>query len=362
MNKKIKSKKIHKTKLSKKLKSKSKSYKKVSNRKNYNKKNHSKKIYRGGSNAVLEAEAKSTPVNSKVDRIAMFFDNKASNLEGLDDCTNVIKIKVYDNGSDRSDYLEIKKGILKLQIEDNVADPDEPENRGKYINYMISDREGSLFYDELSGIPTKELNLLSKLFEKNPLFDKITDIIIDFDRTFTRCEGIRRTENILEAAQEFFRKTLFVKSYYIQELTNQKLDDNLLEHHFLNLLMGGIKRRQAMKDFLEICIKKGKKILILTSNPLPHKKPMLFPDVIRLVLDLPKPTPKPTKELYLEMMKSLNIEIHTIVDSKGDYEKTTDGKEMQKSDEIKKRNLCNSINTDDLKEELRKTIPDLNIL
>jgi hypothetical protein len=397
MNKKIKSKKIHKINLSKKLKSKSKSYKKVSNRKISNRKisnrkNYSKKIYRGGANAVPEAETKSTPVNSKVDRIAMFFDNKASNLEGLDDCPNVIKIKVYDNGSDLSDYSKIEEGIVKLQIEDNVADPDEKGHRegmiihkGKYINYMINDRNKSLFYDELSGIKTKELNLLYNVFLTNSLFDKITDIIIDFDRTFTKCEGIRSTVNILEAAKDFFRMSLFDKSFYIQELTNQKLDENLLEHHFLNLLMGGIKRRQAMKDFLNICIEKGKTILILTSNPLPNNYPMLFPDVVRLVLDLPKPIPNPvplqvppptprevtqmkeklkkeTEQLYFEMMKSLNIEIITIVDDRGRYKKTKDGKEMQKSDVIKDKVSCNSINIDDLIVDLRKTIPDLNIL
>jgi hypothetical protein len=340
MNKKIKSKKIHKTKLSKKLKSKSKSYKKISNRKisnkkisnrkKYNKKNYSKKIYRGGANVVpeAEAEAKSTAENSKVDRIAMFFDNDKVNFEdkerGLDlkkICPNVIKIKVEDNKQHKIfKYDIIIEQLKKLESEDEVV-------KNTYTNYII-DGSSLLWFDGVSGITTEQLNSLSGLFKSGELFE-ITDIILDFDRTFTLTEGLFSLPNILKIT-EYLYKPRF------SEITDEEHEQN-----FINLIMGGKRRVEAMKNFLNICNDNNKKITILTNNASPLKHPKHFPKIINFVLGKDE-----SEKLFIDIITTKN----------------KDGLSITSKPKIISDMFCNSIDTKDLIAELRKNIPDLNIL
>jgi hypothetical protein len=274
MNKKIKSKKIHKTKLSKKLKSKSKSYKKIynkkiSNRKKYNKKNYSKKIYRGGANTVPKSQPPTE--KRKANKIALFFDNEIKNFVGLENCLNVIQIKVKDNNKDEDKcnkgfyYDNIMEQVKEIEKFDTV----EPNT---YTNYINCNSRELLWFDGVSGITTEQLNSLCRLFESNKDFDKITDIILDFDRTFTLTEGLFALPNILAIAKHLYKN----KS---PEITYEEHANN-----FVNLIMGGKIRREAMKNFLNICKTQNKKITILTNNVTPLINPEQFPSIINLIL------------------------------------------------------------------------------
>lgn len=135
-----------------------------------------------------------------------------------------------------------------------------------YQNYI--NNEEYIIYDEKSGITVEQLKQLNSFVTNDT--NKITDIIFDFDRTFTMVEGIYRDNTLLETAQY---------------LNTKKENDNINVNNFLDLIMGGNARRLAMKQLLETCLTQNINIKILTNNDLPNLVPTLMPNVINLILD-----------------------------------------------------------------------------
>ena len=241
------------------------SYKKSCKHKSY--KNKSIKNYNKKYNSINGGAANS-PISTKC---ALFFDNYADNLKFVNVscpnviCTNVIKIKVEDS----SDSYEPTRVIVLDKIK-HICTEDK-------IDYKVYIKEGQYIkYDEKSGIKTKELEQLNTFFKTytyNFFKDtrSISDIIFDFDRTFTMVEGIYGNTKLFDIAKSF---------------NKEETDDNKNVQNYLNLIMGGIERRQAMKQLLETCLEKKIIITILTNNDLPNLYKDLIPDVIRLILEL----------------------------------------------------------------------------
>jgi hypothetical protein len=341
MDKNLKNKKKQKTKIYKKLKSKSKSYKqkiktKKINSKKYNDKykKYSKKYskkYRGGANHVPVLNENENENEIKLEpKLALFFDNDIKNFRGLEDCPNIILVKVNDNNKK-------SKEIIYNNVIVEVEDLAKKDNIDIYTNYISN--ENLLKYDGESGITTEQLNILSELFVENEDYDLITDIILDFDRTFTKCEGLYRFPNLLTIA----------KLLYSSKPSSPEITDEENEQIFINLLMGGIERTQAMKNFLEICIDLKKTITILTNNCLPVIFQNLFPDIISIILNV-------------SLNSDLNIDI---VSTKKIDRMTKDCFKFKSKGDIINENICTEYDVsiiNKLKDDLETNILDLNIL
>ena len=216
------------------------------------------------------------PVQGK-NKCALFFDNETKNFERLYiKCPNVINIKVADNINNVFEYNDILPAV-------NVILPQDPLDPTKYTKFISSDPNKLIYFDRMSGIPTDNLNRLSNFFNVNSNSDFITDIILDFDRTFTMCEGLFAT-NYLSGQLK----------YLDPSYTGTSIDANIIPQdsdpetmNLLTLIMGGLERIQAMKNLLELWLSKNIMITILTNNTSPLKTPHLIPDIIRLVLERP---------------------------------------------------------------------------
>lgn len=210
------------------------------------------------SKAIESVKLTKAPSKDKP-KVALFFDNDAKNFDkGTTICNNVLNLKIRDN--DNFTYSQILDDLYKIAITE--------EEYNDYEKFIDEDFK----FDGTSGISTIRLNLLANFL--NTIKNPITDIILDFDRTFTMTEGcLFATTTLLENVKSYLENDESISYNYEKESQN-----------FLNLIMGGIARREAMKNLLSICIKQNIKITILTNNPLPLNAPTLIPDILRLIL------------------------------------------------------------------------------
>lgn len=250
------------------------------NKKSQNKKSQNKKFlkkkYKNSRkyiNRFIGGALEPQPVFKK--RIALFFDNEESNFSKLNIhkqnytiCPNVINIKVMDNERTSRSNPKLSEFLIYDKV---IADVNKIMGNDIYNKFISKDPNKILYFDALSGIPTDQLISLTEFINTQyPLF--ITDIILDFDRTFTLCEGLFSSDKLSGIVNIMLNKNINAP-----EDINETKD-------FLDLLMGGIARRYAMKQLLLKCIEKYIKITILTNNKLPNKNPTLFPEIISLVM------------------------------------------------------------------------------
>jgi hypothetical protein len=249
-----------------KIKKNKKSIKKKSLKKKSLKKKSINKKYKKSKKNINRFNGGSTESQFQFDnkRIALFFDNEKNNFnKSKIICPNVINIKVNDNSIHnpllfRHDtILSDVNTIFKSDV-----------NYSKFIN---QDGDKLIFFDKDSGIPTLHLEKILEIVNQETT---ITDIILDFDRTFTMVEGLFASVKLSGNAKLVLNKK--------QTDPDNDAETNL----FLNLIMGGEDRKTAMKNLLLKCIEKNIKITILTNNDLPLRKPELIPDVIKLVLEI----------------------------------------------------------------------------
>ena len=260
------------------------------------------------------------------DKYALFFDNDEKNFVKKNIfCPNIINIKVNDNVFNTYDYNIVLEEVNKIL-------PPDPLDTTKYTKFIINNPNFLIHFDGKSGIPTDNLNRLFTFFNENPNSVLITDIILDFDRTFTMCEGLFRTDYLSGQSKLLTLKhDKDTSNIQVNEAVTTPQDNDPETMNLLILIMGGLDRIKAMKTLLEIWLRKNIMITILTNNDLPLSKPHLIPDIIRLVLDIPN-------------LNGLNIQIFSTHQTLGKNHSVNLRKQF-KYETLKNKGLCNNFDS-----------------
>ena len=223
-------------------------------------------------NNCIKDNTQTTPQNSSHKKKKLTDNIQTSSVLTVNiQIPSVINIKV--DGKEGKDLLknfaDIITDITNLEFTDTNFSINNYINYTKFIPKNDPTYKRLITYDSTSGIKTKVLTELTQFIDR---YNSITDMILDFDRTFTLIEGL-------------YRANLYNNVNYILNgnlIPNQVVDTDI--QCFINLIMGGVERRNSMRLFLLKCIEKNIKITILTNNPVVLEVPALIPELISLIL------------------------------------------------------------------------------
>ena len=223
-------------------------------------------------NNCIKDNTQSTPQNNSQKKLKLTDNIQTSSVLTVNiQIPSVINIKV--DGKEGKDLLknfaDIITDITNLEFTDTNFSINNYINYTKFIPKNDPTYKRLITYDSTSGIKTKVLTELTQFIDR---YNSITDMILDFDRTFTLIEGL-------------YRANLYNNVNYILNgnlIPNQVVDTDI--QCFINLIMGGVERRNSMRLFLLKCIEKNIKITILTNNPVVLEVPALIPELISLIL------------------------------------------------------------------------------
>ena len=161
----------------------------------------------------------------------VFYDNEAYNLEGQIKYPGLLCVKVY--GTDNEENMDLVKNreeyLKNIKKQDNNS-----YILGKLDNNSYL--EGDMV-DNLSGINIKQINILIRLIKNNKV--RIRAVIFDFDRTFTKIEGLYDVNKLL------------------QELTPE-----IITKYYL----GGSKRVNKLYELFDVMHEYKVDFYILTNN------------------------------------------------------------------------------------------------
>lgn len=121
----------------------------------------------------------------------VFYDNSSYNMKGSENFDGILPIKVYESPEniDKNNWHKNRLKYLKI-IKSQEQYP--------YIMNILDNfehLEGDMV-DHLSGLNVKQINSLIALIKSNKI--KIKCVILDFDRTITKVEGILDSKDLLD--------------------------------------------------------------------------------------------------------------------------------------------------------------------
>lgn len=119
----------------------------------------------------------------------VFYDNSSWNFEGSENLKGLLSILVYETDEEKSSFDGNRDNYLKII---------KSQERYPYIMDILDNSEylKDDMVDPLSGINEKQINHLIKLIKTPDI--KIKFVVLDFDRTITKIEGILDAKDLLD--------------------------------------------------------------------------------------------------------------------------------------------------------------------
>jgi hypothetical protein len=124
-----------------------------------------------------------------VKEFGVFYDNSSWNMDGSDKFKGLLPILVYETDEEKSSFKGNRKHYLNII---------KSQEKYPYIMDILDNSEylKDDMVDHLSGINEKQIDNLIRLIKNNQI--KIKFVVLDFDRTITKIEGILDAKDLLE--------------------------------------------------------------------------------------------------------------------------------------------------------------------
>jgi len=170
--------------------------------------------------------------------LGIFFDNSEFNFENSELYPNIIPIQLFET---EDESLITGKDHLCDYIDKIVAE--ESKNDIKYINSLKKLKQCQLFENDMidynSGMTISHIKNIMKLINEDNEYN-IKFIVLDYDRTITKIEGLHYYKYLKEA--------------------------NIPDLDIIKYYLGGINRIHALHKLFDLLHKKKIDLFILTNN------------------------------------------------------------------------------------------------
>tara|TARA_B110000208_G_scaffold184282_1_gene237981 strand:+ start:863 stop:1627 length:765 start_codon:yes stop_codon:yes gene_type:complete len=234
----------------------------------------------------------------------VFYDNSSWNLEGSENLQGLLSILVFETDEEKSSFVGNREKYLNI-IKSQEKYPyimDILDN----CDYLKDD-----MVDHLSGINEKQIDHLIDLIKKPEI--KIKFVILDFDRTITKIEGILDAKDLLD-----------------------KIPPEVVAKYYF----GGVERLEKLHELFEVMHNHHVDLFILTNNE--------ALDYIYKILKVADLIRDPLKYIYYnsELVNDFPNKIQTIYTKLSTIHKYRNVFNNNCSDKLKE-NLVNYLETED---------------
>lgn len=203
----------------------------------------------------------------------VFYDNSIFNFEGQENYPGILCVKIFETDEEDED----KKSFISGSNRDLYLRIIKRDERYPYI-LDILDNDSRLkddMVDHLSGLNERQMDCLMKLIDSNKINVKF--VILDFDRTMTKIEGILDAEVLLDEIPP----------------------DVVAKYYF-----GGARRLKKIHQLFDFLERKRIDCFILTNNE--------ALDYIYRILNVAKLIREPLKYIYYNTEKGANGEYNKL--------------------------------------------------
>lgn len=170
---------------------------------------------------------------------AIFFDNDRRHIEEVEDCRNIICIKVPG-----MEGLPREMGVMELSDEDFIEHVGDAS--GDFINFLVWVNGGEQDrFDPTSGMNIEHERLLVRWLEESAN-RRERWAIFDFDRTISKIEGFASVGGGIQGLNDLFRRPISAAEYMTY--------------------LCGKSRIQLLTRMFQLCKDNYVKIVILTNN------------------------------------------------------------------------------------------------